>query len=431
MELESLFQDIVESFAIPNDRIAVAISGGIDSITLLHLMINWTKKRFYPTPIALTVNHALRPESENEAEFAVSYAKELGVKSSFILNWKKQNIKSNIQSQARNARYSLLTKWCKDNDVKHLFVAHHKDDQAETFLLRLERGSGVDGLSSMDDKSLLNGVYIIRPLLSFSRSKIEKYANFYLLKWIEDKSNQDLKYRRTLYRNLLRVSNNQEILTERICLAALHIKRAARALMHYTRLAFNDCVNIHDLGYIEIKLSEFYKLPEEIALRLLLYSMMAISSKYYKPRFNNFIKIFKRISEINNDFHCTFSECKIKKYKESILIMREVSKIHELSVNLPLNYPVKWDNRFNCTILWNQKCSITISPLKTVYKIPTFLKNYNCCSEVFYSLPVVLKDRKLLAYFHINYNEENIHSDKFQFITNSIVKQNLVELINI
>ncbi|MGL9732857.1 MAG: tRNA lysidine(34) synthetase TilS [Wolbachia sp.] len=431
MELESSFQDEINGFAIHNNKITVAVSGGIDSIALLHLMINWTKKRQYPLPIVLTVNHELRPESKEEIEFVISYAKELGVEESFILKWEKQNIKGNVQSQGRKARYKLLTEWCRDNNVKYLLIAHHKDDQAETFLLRLERGSGIDGLSSMDYKSFFNGIYVLRPLLNFSRNEIEKYANFHRLRWIEDRSNQDLRYRRTLYRSLLKVSDNKETLIGRICLTALHMKRAVKALMHYTRLAFNDCVNVHDLGYIEIKLSEFHKLPEEIALRLLLYSIMVISNKHYKPRYNNLIAIFNQILQNNNNINCTLSESRIKKYKESILVIREPSKIQAVSLNLPLNGPVEWDNRFSCTILGDQECSITIAPLKKIHKIPTFLKDYNCCSEVFYSLPIVLKDEKILAYFHINCNEENTHNGKFQCITNSIIKQNLINLIDI
>lgn len=421
MELELLFQNIIKGFALHNNKVAVAVSGGVDSITLLHLMINWTKKTL---PVVLTVNHGLRPESQEEAEFVVNYAKELGVKESFILNWEKQNVKGSVQLQARKARYKLLTEWCKNNDVKHLLIAHHKDDQAETFLLRLERGSGIDGLSSMDHKSFFNGVHILRPLLNFSRSEIEKYANFHQLKWIEDRSNQDLKYKRTLYRNLLKASDNQGVLTERICLTALHMKRAAKALAHYTRLAFNDCVNVYDLGYIEIKLDEFYKLPEEIALRLLLYSIMAISSKRYKPRYKSLIAIFNKILQKGNDVHCTLSECQIRKYRKSILIIREPSKIQEVSARLPLNGPIEWDNRFSCTILGNQECLVTIAPLKKTQKIPKFLKDYGCCSEVFYSLPVVLKDEKILAYPYIYYKGQDINN-KFKCIISSIIQKNL------
>nr|CAH7718724.1 unnamed protein product [Callosobruchus chinensis] len=303
----------------------------------------YIENRIKTTSKALTVNHGLRSESQKEADFVTSYAKELGAKESFILNWEKQNIKGNIQLQARKVRYKLLAECCKNNNVKCLLVAHHKDDQAEAFLLRLERGSGVDGLSSMDYKSFLNGIYIFGPLLNFSRSEIEK---------------------RTLYRSLLKAIDNQEILTERICLTALHMKRAAKALMHYTRLAFNDCVNVHDLGYIEIKLIELYQLPEEIALRLLLYSIMAIASKHYKPRYNSLIAIFNKILQKDSNVNCTLSGCKIRKYGENILIIRE---------------------SYHCSIKKNTK-------------VPEFLKDYNCCPEVFYSLPTIQKDGKVLAY---------------------------------
>ncbi|WP_341813407.1 tRNA lysidine(34) synthetase TilS [Wolbachia endosymbiont (group B) of Germaria angustata] len=431
MGLELSFQNIVNKFAFHDNQVAIAVSGGVDSVVLLHLMINWAKKNKPSLPTALTVNHGLRLESQKEADFAVSYAKELGAKESFILNWEKKNIKGNIQLQARKARYNLLTKWCKNNNVKYLFVAHHKNDQAETFLLRLERGSGVDGLSSMDYKYFLDGIYVFRPLLNFSRSEIEKYAKLHQLRWIEDRSNYDLKYRRTLYRNLLKASDNQDVLTERICLTALHMKRAAKALMHYTRLALNDCVNVHDLGYIEIKLSEFYQLPEEVALRLLLYSIMAIVNKHYKPRYRSLIAIFNKISQKDSDINCTLSGCKIRKYGGRILIMRESSKIQEITVHLTLNVPIEWDNRFSCTILSNQKYSVTIAPLKKTQKIPEFLKDYNCCPEVFYSLPTVQEDGKVLAYPDINYNGKNTNDDKVQCIINSTIKQNLVSLISI
>lgn len=424
------FQNVIDSFAVHNDQIAVAVSGGIDSIVLLHLITNWAKRIQHPLPIALTVDHGLRPESQQEADFVVNYAKKLGLES-FILNWEKQEVKGNIQLRAREARYKLLTEWCKNNNIKHLCVAHHRDDQAETFLLRLERGSGIDGLSSMHYKSFLNGICILRPLLNFSRSNIEKYANFHQLKWVEDRSNKDIKYRRTLYRNLLKASDNQEILSERICLTALHMQRTAKALTHYTRLAFNDCTDVHDLGYIEIKLNEFYQLPEEIALRILLYSIMAVGSKHYKPRYNSLVFIFNKILQKDCDINHTLSGCKIKKYGESILIIRESSKIKEVSVNLPTSEPIQWDNRFECTIFGNQECSVTIASLKKTQKIPEFLKDYDCCTEVFYSLPVVQKDEKILSYPCVNNESNDINGDEVKCIINCVVKENLLGLVGV
>lgn len=424
MKLESFFHNIAH-----NDKVAVAISGGVDSIVLLHLIITWTKKNNFSLPIALTVDHKLRPESQKEAEFVVNYAKELGVEESFILNWEKKGIKGSVQAQARHARYKLLTEWCKDNNIKYLFVAHHKDDQAETFLLRLERGSGIDGLSSMDYKSYMNGICILRPLLDFSRSDIEEYAQSYGLKWVEDKSNQDVKYRRTLYRALLKASDNQEVLTGRISLAAMHMKRAAKALKHYTRLALNDCINIHDLGYIEIKFSQFKELPEEIALRIVLYSLMAIGGKCYKPRFSKLIVIFNEILQKNSAINRTFSGCIIKKHEENVLIIREASKIQEMTVNLPLKEPIEWDNRFSCEILGGEECSVKITPLKKTQKIPEFLKSYECDSEIFYSLPVVQKGKNL-AYPSVHYSNISINNE-IKCIINCIIKESLLNSINI
>ncbi|MDD9331402.1 MAG: tRNA lysidine(34) synthetase TilS [Wolbachia sp.] len=428
MKLELSFQNIISNFAICNNKVAVAVSGGIDSIVLLHLITNWTRKNNLPFPTALTVNHGLRPESKEEADFVINYAKEFGILESFILNWEKENVKGNTQLQARKARYKLLTEWCKNNNVKYLFVAHHKDDQTETFLLRLERGSGIDGLSSMDYKSFFNGIYLLRPLLDCSRNDIEKYAKSHHLKWVEDRSNQDLKYRRTLYRNLLQVIDNKEILKERICLTALHMKRATKALMHYTRLAFDECIDVHNLGYIEIKLNEFYQLPEEIALRVFLYSIMAVGGKHYKPRYNSFIFIFNKILQKDCDINRTLYGCKIKKYGENILILREPSKIREITVKLPLSGSIEWDNRFRCTILGNQKCLVIVAPLKKTQAIPQFLKDYKCCSEVFYALPVVQKNGRVFAYPCVNQSDKDINNNKTKCIISCIAKENLLNL---
>ncbi|OEY87180.1 tRNA lysidine(34) synthetase TilS [Wolbachia pipientis] len=424
--MESCFCNRLGTFALCCDKVAVAVSGGVDSVTLIHLMINLMRRNI---SIALTVDHGLRPESKDEALCVSSYVKQLGAAESFVLNWKKENITGNIQSQARKARYKLLTEWCKSNSIKYLFVAHNKNDQAETFLLRLERGSGIDGLSSMDYKSYFNDICILRPLLDFNRSDIEQYAKFYKLQWIEDKSNQDLKYRRTLYRNLLKVTDNKEMLIQRICLTTLHMKRIIKALMYYTYLAFDNYVNIHELGYIEIKLDAFYQLPEEIAMRVFLYSIMVIGNKYYKPRYSNFISIFNntKIQDIN----CTLSSCKIRKYKENILVIKEPSSIKEISMKLPCSEAVLWDNRFKCTILWNQPCSVIIKPLKKTDAIPLFLKNFQCCNDVFYSLPVIIRDEEIVAYpyTHITSRNRCNNDSKIICVISSIIKENLIRLI--
>lgn len=412
--LQLRFQELITSLLPPSKTVAVAVSGGVDSIVLLHLMTKFLKKR--TPPIVLTVNHNLRIESSEEANFVANYAKQLGIKS-FILEWKRTSeITSNIQSQAREARYKLLTDWCKNNTIQYLIVGHHKDDQAENFLIRLERGSGIDGLSSMNYSSFFHGICILRPLLCFSRHNIENYAKTHQLKWIEDKSNQNIKYRRSLYRNLLNSSDNHSLLTDRICMTILHIQRAKKALMHYTQLAFDQCINIHMLGYIEIKLKEFFQLPEEIALRVLLYSIMLISNKHYKPRYKSLISIFHKI--LNGNINHTLSECKIKNYRENILIIRESSKIKEVPINLPTKKIFQWDNRFNCSIVTSKECRVVITSLGKNRKIPEHLKTYNCCNEVFYSLPIVKVNNKIVVYPYSDNNE-------IKFEISNIMKKDL------
>ncbi len=111
--------------------------------------------------------------------------------------------------------------------------------------------------------------------------------------------------------------------------------------------------------------------------------------------------------------------------------MRESSKIQEITVHLTLNVPIEWDNRFSCTILSNQKCSVTIAPLKKTQKIPEFLKDYNCCPEIFYSLPVVLKDGKMFAYPCMKHNSKSTSDDEIKYFIASIIKENLLKLTDI
>ncbi|UWI83268.1 tRNA lysidine(34) synthetase TilS [Wolbachia endosymbiont of Howardula sp.] len=434
MKLERLFQNKINHLASHNNELAVAVSGGIDSVVLLHLITNWTKKCHYPLPIVLTVNHGIRLESSQDAQFIIHYAKEFGVQKALILEWQGQNIKNNIQAQARDARYQLLIGWCKNNNIKQLFIAHHKDDQAETFLLRLERGSGLDGLSSMNYKSLCNGIYIIRPLLDFSRNNIEEYALYYNLKWREDKSNLDVKYKRTLYRKLLHISSNQKMLTDRICLTALHARRAIKALKYYLNIEFNKHVLLHDLGYIAIKLSAFDQLPEEMSLRILVYSIMIIGNALYKPRFDSINKIFSKILQKDSNLTCTLSGCKIKKYREYILILREISKIKSIVLTVPVTESVIWDNRFQCSILGNiSECSVTLAPLGQITRtLPKYLReSYDCHHEVIFTLPVVMLDTKIIAYPQIICTKQDMTGNHCHCIIDSIIKQNLVTLIGI
>lgn len=142
---------------------AVGVSGGADSLALVFLLQEWAKEK-QADFTALTVQHGLRPEAEAEAQYVARLMKAHGIKH-HILYWKGEKPVSGVESAARTARYELMYDWCRQNGVGALLIAHHKRDQAETFLMRLQRGSGVDGLSAMAPVSKWKNLYVVRPLL--------------------------------------------------------------------------------------------------------------------------------------------------------------------------------------------------------------------------------------------------------------------------
>src|SRR5205823_2951019 len=145
-------------------RLAVAVSGGPDSMALLLLADRWARQRGGEA-WGLTVDHGLRPESAGEARIVAGWLAARGMAHE-ILVWSGDKPATGIQEAAREARYALLAGWCRAHGILHLLTAHHREDQAETYLIRRRAGSGVDGLAAMSAVRELPGCRIVRPLLS-------------------------------------------------------------------------------------------------------------------------------------------------------------------------------------------------------------------------------------------------------------------------
>ncbi|MBR6356136.1 MAG: tRNA lysidine(34) synthetase TilS [Alphaproteobacteria bacterium] len=194
-------QDFFAHHHIKPQKIAVAVSGGADSLALV-LMAKEELTVFGYEIIALTVNHHLRPSAAQEAAYVAEVMKAHGIEH-HILEWTSEKPKTGIEEAARTARYQLLTEWCKQNGVKVLLTAHHQNDQAETFLMRLKRGSGLDGLCCMRPVSENNGIIIARPLLSTAPETMRQYLTEHRIEWAEDESNNDVRYFRNRLRRFL------------------------------------------------------------------------------------------------------------------------------------------------------------------------------------------------------------------------------------
>ena len=189
--------------------VAVAVSGGPDSMSLLFLLHAYIKFK-KGNLIALIVDHRIRNNSKEEANYISNYLKKFKIKFQ-ILSVDKKNVNKKNMNEARNNRYNLITNFCIQNNILHLFVAHHRDDNLETFLNRKISGSDFYGLKSMSEFSLYNKICIIRPLLKFSKNALLDYNNKNKIEYINDPTNLNLNYTRPNIRNFLKNSDQKTI----------------------------------------------------------------------------------------------------------------------------------------------------------------------------------------------------------------------------
>ena len=198
-----IFKEFNSSLKI-NEKFAVAVSGGSDSLSLAFFakcfsLINELDVKFY------IINHNLRKDSMSEAKLVASRLKKFDINCK-ILNWRGKKPSKNIQAIARDARYYLLSNECKKNKINYILIGHHIDDLYENFLLRLLRGSGLKGLTSFGKTAECkkNSINIFRPLINVEKKDLiylsRKVFNFF----IEDPSNLNENFKRIRIRNLLK-----------------------------------------------------------------------------------------------------------------------------------------------------------------------------------------------------------------------------------
>lgn len=209
--------------------IGLAVSGGPDSLALLLLAHAALGSRCR----AATVDHRLRPEAATEAAGVAAICASLGVShETLMVEWDEPPT-ANLQARARDARYALLGQWALDHGLGAVLTAHHADDQAETLLMRLARGSGVAGLAGARAKSALaEGVWRLRPLLGWRREELGEIVAAAGLNPVDDPANHDLRFDRARVRALLAESGWADPL--RVAASASHLADAEEALRFIT-----------------------------------------------------------------------------------------------------------------------------------------------------------------------------------------------------
>lgn len=375
-------------------------------MALAIIAAEWAKKNGGKIT-ALTVDHGIRKEAANEAKQVKKWLSAKKIEH-FTLTYKGQKPKANIQDEARKIRYNLMLEWCRDNGVIHLLVAHHAQDQAETFLLRVERGSGVDGLAAMAKISSRNGIRILRPLLDIKPEEIRKYLKNIGQNWIEDPTNQNMHYKRNKIRKTLdslKTINHQPSTINHICETAENMARARIALEEITAQKMVECVDIFPAGYCLIKPEEFLSLTEEIALRILSATLATISGNEYKPRFEDLLRLMAAIK--NSGFSgATLWGCRIYSIKNKMMggVIAVTRELNSVSPGIMVNpqESLMWDSRF--MVKTNSKLLVAALGKEIATRLlkehPELFK-LNMPKPVLYTLP---------AFFAINHKTSTINS---------------------
>jgi tRNA(Ile)-lysidine synthase len=273
-ELMALFAPLGEACGA-----LLAVSGGPDSVAMMLLAAAWAEQAMFKPKLAVaTVDHGLRPESRGEAEAVAAWAESLGLPHR-ILIWDGEKPKTRIQERAREMRYELLFRHAREIGADYVLTAHHADDQAETILFRLLRGSGVAGLAGMPVAAQRGEIVHLRPLRAYSKEALVGLCEARRQAFFRDPSNEDLSFARTRLRRLLRLLREEGL--DSAALLRLG-RRAARA-----DLALADCTNMlrgslhreHGNGVFSAQIGHLRDAPEEIMLRLVAGEIEALGGK--------------------------------------------------------------------------------------------------------------------------------------------------------
>lgn len=296
-------------------RVAVAVSGGVDSMCLLHWLAS-----IGMDVVCLHVNHGLRAMAGTEAEYVRQTCKTLGVPC-HIFEWTGDKPTAGLEAAARTARYKFMTDFCRENDIYALMVAHHADDQIETFLMNLARGSGVYGLAAMRAVSYRDGVRIVRPLLRVPRAELQGYCDSHGIKYFSDEMNADDKYMR------VRVRQNRHVLGERLGISDARILLAIENLARARDVIDADVARLVDCvlqsGYAMFSESFLFDLMPDIRLKFIGTLIQAIGGDEYQPRLD---ALRRALDRLRCDCKFTLGHCTVRRLRGRILIVREGAK---------------------------------------------------------------------------------------------------------
>jgi tRNA(Ile)-lysidine synthase len=304
-----------------HSRLGLAVSGGPDSLALMLLMAQWVR-RGGPELFVYTVDHGLRPEAADEAAMVAREAERLGL-TARILRWDGNKPATGVQAAARRTRYRLFAGAMKRDEVELLVTAHHLGDQAETVLMRMAHGSGIDGLRGMDPLSVVEGCAIARPLLGVDPAQLRAVVDAAGLAAAADPSNLDPAYERVRWRQLLPALAAEGLTPQRLAALAGRLDHAGALVAQAAQAAWQDLVEWPAQGRVALPHPGFAELNPLVGVSLLGQLLEAVSGKDRAAALGALDALQERLASGEKLKPTTLHGCIISADGKSIRIRRE------------------------------------------------------------------------------------------------------------
>jgi tRNA(Ile)-lysidine synthase len=344
----------------PRPRIAVACSGGADSLALALLAAEWAQGQGGEI-LALIVDHSLRADSRDEAERVAGWLAGRGIPHR-ILTWRGTKPSADIQAEARAARHGLIEECCRADGLLHVLLGHHREDQAETLLLRLGRGSGLDGLAGM--AAIADGVHVrwLRPFLQTPKARLPATLRARGQDWVDDPSNRNPLYTRVRLRHMAPALAAEGLNSERLAATARRLGRARAALGQAVAEAAARWVRPEPAGWAMVAAGAFGRTSEEIGLRLLTRLLMAIGGGAYPPRLERTEALFTGLRGGLAGAR-TLAGCRVTPMVGGeFLFSREAARMAP-PVALSPGAEIVWDGRFRAEVAADAAPGLTLGAL--------------------------------------------------------------------
>ena len=346
-ELPSLFRPIANA-----ERFALAVSGGTDSLALLDCVDRWRRTHSPRAKITvLTVDHGLRPSSKADAARVIAIARGRGLPAK-TLRWTGEKPRGDVEAAARAARYRLLLDAANGSGASHLVLAHHRDDQAETLLLRLARGSGVFGLAAMRAEITAGDAIIFRPFLDVAKARLAETIAVAGLTPVEDAMNVDPRFARARLRRIMPLLAADGIDPAGLARTTRRLAGAAEAIELAADAHLNSAVRVDDLAIVSIDAPSFFSAPNEVCLRALVRVLLAIGGDDYPPRFDRLSRLAADMRHhiVAKRFKRTLAGSVVEWRRGGFVVYREVGRTGLSAFEVGSGFSGPWDHRFHVEI---------------------------------------------------------------------------------